>query len=159
MINMLINRSFFVGDSYAAGVNALEFNGYPNDFAYRHPLADAQFGGSYVWSGRTISTFTSDNILKSVLNICTDFGYQRIPETVNFEDVSDLIYSVKSILFEDVTEMDRVIYNSKGGSVIIYSVNKDNYNKLSWYVLIHSQMSLNIHLGIKYLLLKESVSV
>lgn len=120
---------FFVGDSYAAGVNALEFNGYPNDFAYRHPLADAQFGGSYVWSGRTISTFTSDNILKSVLNICTDFGYQRIPETVNFEDVSDLIYSVKSILFEDVTEMDRVIYNSKGGSVIIYSVNKDNYNK------------------------------
>lgn len=120
---------FFVGDSYAAGVNTLEFNGYPNDFAYRHPLADAQFGGPYVWSGRTISTFTSDNILKSVLNICTDFGYQRIPETVNFEDVSDLIYSVKSILFEDVTEMDRVIYNSKGGSVIIYSVNKDNYNK------------------------------
>ena len=78
-----------------------------------------RFGGRY---GKTYCR-------KAVRRSVPSLRYQRIPETVNFEDVSDLIYSVKSILFEDVTEMDRVIYNSKGGSVIIYSVNKDNYNK------------------------------
>ena len=41
---------FFVGDSYAQEVNAKEYNGYPHDFAHRHPLANTQLGASYIWS-------------------------------------------------------------------------------------------------------------
>lgn len=119
---------FFVGDSYAQGVDAKEYGGYPNDFAYRHPLADTQLGGAYIWSGRTISTFTSDNILKSVLKICTENGYMKTPLNYPLTDTSDLQYT-RSILFEDVTEIDRIIGRKKASTVIIYSVNKSTFVK------------------------------
>ena len=79
---------FFVGNSYAAGVNALEFKGYPNDFAYRHPLANTQYGASYVWSGRTISTFTGSCILSSVLKICSENGYIKTSLNYPLTDLS-----------------------------------------------------------------------
>ena len=119
---------FFVGDSYAQGVNAKEYKGYPNDFAYRHPLANTQLGGSYIWSGRTISTYTPDNILKSVLKICTENGYMKTPLNYPFTETVDLQYT-RSILFEDVTEIDRIIGRKKAGNVIIYSVNKSTFAK------------------------------
>lgn len=119
---------FFVGDSYAQGVNAQEYKGYPNDFAYRHPLADTQLGSAYIWSGRTISTFTPDNILKSVLKICTENGYMKTPLNYPLTDTSDLQYT-RSILFEDVTEIDRIIGRNKASTVIIYSVNKSTFVK------------------------------
>nr|DAL14294.1 MAG TPA_asm: GDSL like Lipase Acylhydrolase [Caudoviricetes sp.] len=119
---------FFVGNSYAAGVNALEFKGYPNDFAYRHPLANTQYGASYVWSGRTISTLTGSCILSSVLKICSENGYIKTPLNYPLTEKTDLQYA-KSILFEDITEIDRIIGRKKAGTVIVYSVNKVTFEK------------------------------
>ena len=119
---------FFVGDSYAQGIETEEYGGYPKDFAYRHPLADTQSGSAYIWSGRTISTFTKDNILKSVLNICTKNGYMKTLLKYPLTDTSDLQYT-KSILFEDVTEIDRIISRKKQSVIIVYSVNKSTFEK------------------------------
>lgn len=119
---------FFVGDSYAQAVNANEYKGYPHDFAYRHPLANTQLGASYIWSGRTISTYTPDNILKSVLKICRENGYMKTSLNYSFTEATDLQYT-RSILFEDVTEIDRIIGRKKAGNVIIYSVNKSTFAK------------------------------
>ena len=119
---------FFVGDGYAQGVNAGEYNGYPHDFAYRHPLANTQSGASYIWSGRTVSTFTPDNILESVLKICRENGYMKTSLNYSFTEATDLQYT-RSILFEDITEIDRIIGRKKAGTVIVYSVNKSTFAK------------------------------
>ena len=122
---------FFVGNSYAYGQNISaqsEYNVYPQNFSYRHPLANVQAGAGYVWSGRTISSYTSDNICKSVLSICNDYGYFKSTLNYEFTETSGLSYT-KSILFEDISEIDRVIANQKTSFVRIYSVNKENFTK------------------------------
>lgn len=122
---------FFVGDSYAYGQNISaqsEYNVYPQNFSYRHPLANVQAGAGYVWSGRTISSYTSDNICKSVLSICNDYGYFKSTLNHEFTETSGLSYT-KSILFEDISEIDRVIANQKTSFARIYSVNKENFAK------------------------------
>ena len=45
-----------------------------------------------------------------------------------FTETADLQYT-RSILFEDVTEIDRIIGRKKAGVVIIYSVNKSTFAK------------------------------
>lgn len=119
---------FFVGDSYASGDNAKEYGGYPNDFANRHPLSNTQLGSSYIWSGRTISTYTTDNILKSVLKICTENGYMKTTLNYPLTDTAGLQYT-RNILFDNITEIDKIIARKNASNVTIYSVNKETFEK------------------------------
>lgn len=127
---------FFVGNSYAQGAGAQygeEKFAYPNQFQLKHTMADVQLGGAYVWSGRTISTFTSDNILKSVLNICTNNGFIKSELKYPLNDSESMSYE-DSILFEDFTEVDGFVGKFKnGGQMSIYSVNKETYEKTTLY--------------------------
>lgn len=127
---------FFVGNSYAQGAGAQygeEKFAYPNQFQIKHPMADTQLGGAYIYSGRTISTFTSDNILKSVLNICANNGFNTSELKYPLNESESILYE-ESILLEGFTEIDGFVGKfQNGGQMYVYSINKETYEQTELY--------------------------